>query len=240
VRTNAGQGPKVTTQVMSRRIQSRGKRRRLNLFARLELRLCKNRVVDGLWIGNWDDEFELILRRVEEALGLIRRYDQLRYNRLICDLERIWVRLIPYGIGNFNKTTNTCELDKRFVLATSSSTEQIASVIVHEATHARLARTGIAYAEDLRARVEVLCLSQELAFAAKLPNGAELREVVQRDIKAYSAPEFWADEPFSARYIEGCIEALHYLGAPAPRAVVQFALRVRNLRLSIARLFRRH
>jgi len=52
------------------------------------LRTSASRHIDGLWIGSFDIavEVEQHLRRVEEALNLIKTYDPLRYARLIRDL----------------------------------------------------------------------------------------------------------------------------------------------------------
>ena len=51
-------------------------------------------------------------------------------------------------MASFNHSLNACQLDERFVLDEKSGPELIASVIVHEATHARLMRCGIGYEED--------------------------------------------------------------------------------------------
>src|SRR5713101_6929819 len=103
--------------------------------------------------------------RVEEALRLIKTYDRVRYNRLIRDLERVWVTLLPGYPACYDHSIRACELDTRYVLADTSQPEVIASTIVHEATHARLRRSGIGYEEDLRPRVEAVCYRAQIAFA---------------------------------------------------------------------------
>ena len=98
---------------------------RPRLVDRLELRLStQTRVVDGLWLGTFQSEPERALRRVEEALHLIKTYDRLRYDRLLRDLERVWVRLLLHGLGSFNESLDACELDIRFVLAETSTPER--------------------------------------------------------------------------------------------------------------------
>ena len=106
----------------------------------------KSRHVNGLWIGaeQWTTA-DVVLRRVEEALRLIKQYDERRFNRLLKDLERVWVRLLPGYIGSFNDSISACVLDSRFVLAEDSSPDVIAATIVHEAAHARLMRSRIGY-----------------------------------------------------------------------------------------------
>jgi hypothetical protein len=59
------------------------------------LSISRSRCVDGLWIGSSGQKHsELVLGRVEEALGLVKTYDRVRYNRLIRDLERVLVTVL--------------------------------------------------------------------------------------------------------------------------------------------------
>jgi hypothetical protein len=186
--------------------------RRPKLVDRLELRLSNGIRIDGLWVGGLDSEPAPLLRRVEEALRLIKIYDRLRYDRLIRDLERVWVRILPGALGCFNHSLHACELDRRFVLDETSLPEFIAAAIVHEATHARLMRCGIGYEEGLRARVEAICFRRELAFAAKLPNGRQVREQAERRLGIPHA--YWTDAAFSDRHDIEHAEALRDLGVP--------------------------
>ena len=207
------------------------------LLDRFTLRLSKGRRFDGLWIGVLlEDEAERISRRVEEALTLIKAHDRLRYDRLVSDLERIWVRLLPGSLGNYDRTINACQLDTRFVVAETSSTEQIAAVIVHEATHARLFKCGIGYPVELRSRVEAVCMRRELAFAAKLPNGEQVREQAERRLLIRRVQDTWTNVAFGTRHLEGNVAILHHLGCP--EWVVQAILKLYTLRLKVRRFFR--
>jgi hypothetical protein len=191
------------------------KTKRPTFMTRLELRRSVSRRVDGLWIGSIEDKPEAGLRRVEEALHLIKSYDRRRYDRLIRDLERVWVRLIPGGLAQFDSSIWACLLDPRDLLDETRSPELIASWIVHEATHARLWRWGIGYQEELRSRVEAVCLRREQAFAAKLPDGALIREQADWKLSAYANQDYWTDEACRARMIEGYAGALQYVGMPS-------------------------
>jgi hypothetical protein len=182
--------------------------------------------VDGLWIGfGGKKQPEPALGRVEEALRLIKIYDRVRYDRLIRDLERVWVRPLPGPVGAFSYSLGACLLDQRFVLAETSLPEMIAATIVHEATHARLLRCGIGYEENLRARVEAVCLRRELAFAAKLPDGQQVREQAERALEA------WIERERS-----GYIQMLRYVGFPDWLA--RTTLACRTLVWSMIRLVR--
>src|SRR5580693_2989787 len=187
---------------------------RPNLADRLALRFSTGRYVDGLWIGTWEDDPEPILRRIEEALSIIKRYDRVRYDRLLRDLQRIWVLVLPTGLANFTYNIYACEIDTRYFLAETTTPELIAAVIVHEATHARLWRRGIGYEEARRPRIEEICLRREIAFAAKLPNGEAVRDQAERTLALCATGEYWTSAAFRDRYIEGGVEILRYVGAP--------------------------
>jgi len=218
------------------------RRKRPKLSDWLELQFSPNRRIDGLWIGvgsgvkGQDRRQDLrLLDRVEEALSLIRRYDRPRHDRLSRDLKRIWVRVLFYGLGTYNEAFAACELDARFVLDETTSPELIAATIVHEATHLRLLRCGIGYEEAVRARVEAVCFRRELAFAAKLPNGGQVKQIAERGLEI--APGFWTDAEHNQRLADGQLEALSQLGAPD--WFVRGLVAARAVHLSIKRRLRR-
>jgi len=150
--------------------------------------------------------------RVAAALQLIQEFDPIKYRRLVRDLKRIWITTIPGAVGRYVKSTSTCELDERFVLGEYTVTEQIAGVIVHEATHARLDQQGIGYEEKLRDRVEQVCMGRELAFAAKLPDGSRIRQWVEVRQKE---PSDYSDIALHASQIQSARAALLHLDAPS-------------------------
>jgi hypothetical protein len=117
-------------------------------------------------------------------LVLIRNHDPIRYRRLVQDLERIRIGVLSGAHASFVPATLTCKLEERFVLDKKTTPELIAGAIVHEATHGRLHRFGIGYGEDIRARVEEICLRREIAFATKLPFGLQARDRAERTIEA--------------------------------------------------------
>ena len=213
---------------------------RPRLVIRIMLRFSKSRSLDGLWIGTWEMEAEPILRRIEEALLLIKRYDRVRYDRLLRDLERVWVLLLPSSIANFEYGIYTCQIDTRYCLAETTTPELLAAVIVHEATHARLWRRGSRYEEAQRPRIEEICLRREIAFAAKLPNGEAVRDQAERALAFCATGEYWTGAAFRERYIEGGVEILRYMGAPGWLALVFRWLLLKRgcIRRGLARLKR--
>jgi hypothetical protein len=130
-------------------------------------KLQKRRAVDGLMLLALEEKY---LDRVSDALALIGRYDPVRYRRLLMDLRRIWVEPFSGAVGRYTHSDRTCWLNTDYV--ESGSVATIASVIVHEATHARLFRAGIGYEEAVRLRVERCCLRRQRSFADRIPGGA--------------------------------------------------------------------
>ena len=179
----------------------------------MQLAGSTGRHVDGIWIGSWRSPEDLT--RVEHALHLVKQHSPLHYSRIINDLERIWIFLLPDGLAEYNHSLNACVLDERYVADAATSVEQIASTIVHEATHARLERLGIRYKEELRARIEAICFRRELALAVRLPDSATLQQHIAEYLDWYQAnPEYFRDANSRERHTNGEIETLRHIGAP--------------------------
>ena len=182
---------------------------------RLLLWLSTSKRVDGLLLVTLagDEEARTVLCRVEAALLLIKLYDRPRYNRLVRDLARVDIQVQEYS-ACYVHSIKACSLDTRYVLAEDTSLEEIASSIVHEATHARLSRRGIGYHEKLRARVETACVRRQIAFARRLPEGERVRENAEYALQWCSDSRNLTDEAFDERRMQGAAEALRSLGCP--------------------------
>ena len=190
--------------------------------------------IDGLWVGCYDKRLSAqVFCRMEEGLRLIKQYDPIRYRRLIRDLDRIWITLLPGDLGHYRTELKLCALDERYVLAEDTTPDLIASVIVHEATHARLKRRGIGYDEPIQSRVEAVCFRRELAFADKLPNGIAVRERATRYLDYYT-PEKFTLSARRERHDKGSAEALRHLGTP--EFLIRAAFATRDLLSRMKRL----
>ena len=187
--------------------------RDLRLGDRLELRFSTSRDFDGLWIGTIESDAEAILRRVEEALAMIRLHDPRRYDRLRRDVSRIWVRLLPGDQASFNAAAGACQLDSRYVRDPTATTHDLATSIVHEAAHARIDRR-VSYREGLRHRIEAACRRQEQIFSRRLPGGTEVQQEIDAWLAAPPSKELWSDSAFEQRFVDGSLNALRHLGVP--------------------------
>ena len=181
---------------------------RRSLIDRILLWMSSGKDIDGLWVGS-ETEAERVLPRVEAALGLIKTHDRQRYDRIVADLDRVWVRLLTTYVAQFSPSWSACFLDERFVLGETTDTAHIAAAIVHEATHARLWRCGFGYDEEVRQRVEAVCVRREVAFANKLPEGERIRAVAAEALAL--SPSYWTNVAAQERHYEGSLQALHYL-----------------------------
>jgi hypothetical protein len=183
-----------------------------SLFQRLLLRMSKAHHIDGLWIGSNDPRH---LTRLESALRLVQQNSPLHYARIRRDLERVWVDLLPHAAAEYHRSINACVFDERYFSDPQTSVEELASTIVHEATHARLERHGILYEEARRTRIEAVCCRRELAFADRIPDNARLRQDIERRMTWYREnPDFFGNAGFQERRREGEIDMLRHLGVP--------------------------
>jgi hypothetical protein len=190
--------------------------RKPTVIDRLLVWLSTSRTVDGLWVGSMESKPQPGLRRVEDALQLIKAHDALHYSRVIHNLERIFVNLVPDALAHYDRSLNACVLDQRFVLPETTALERIACTIVHEATHARLERWGIGYDDEkARTRIEAICLRRELNFIAKLQHSERLREEIARTLEwCVSDRDYLSNVSFQQRTLHGQVETLQYLGTP--------------------------
>jgi hypothetical protein len=166
------------------------------------------------------------LRRVEDALQLIKLYGPLHYSRVVHHLERVWVRVEHTASACYYHSMRACVLDVRYILKEVTTVEEIAATIVHEATHARLERRGVQYVENQRRRIEAVCIRRELNFIAKLAHVEPLQEARAYALEwcASSEQDFFSDSNFATRHEEGSVEALRYLGWP--EWLIRFLLKV--------------
>lgn len=106
--------------------------------------------------------------KIGEALALIQSYDPVRLARIRGHLKRI--ALVERGGEVYDHGLRTYLADAGVLRRRQPA--EVAMAIVHEATHARLRHCGIRTTESNQARIEALCVKEEIAFASRLPDGA--------------------------------------------------------------------
>lgn len=199
--------------------------------------MSEARHIDGLWVGSSEEPPYPGLRRVEDALLLIKQHSPLHYSRVVRNLSRVWVTILPTSVAEYDHSLNACLLDERFVNDASEALMGLASTIVHEATHARMERWGVKYEEQKRSRIEAICFRRELSFAASLADGVELQEQITRSLQWYEAnPDFFSNANFRDRHGGGMAEALRHLGTP--EWLIRTAPTIQRLISRVRRVFR--
>jgi hypothetical protein len=117
-----------------------------------------------------------VVERLSAALDLIETYAPRRYRRLPHDISGFLVQRFACR-GAFFPVSRECLVELTFTVNPRHGLPEIAASIVHEATHARVARMCRTRSPDQSAREERLCRRSELEFGLALPEGAV---VVQR------------------------------------------------------------
>ena len=154
-------------------------------------------------------DVERSFQKVDMALQAIAEHDPPRYAHILKDMPRIWVGPIPnYARGQWIDQLRVCMLRDTFVDDDAVSVAYVAALIVHEGTHARLARAGITFDEDVRPRIERLCIKSQIEFARKHPDGEPLIEVFLEHLRRKDA--WWSNQRL--RSVQ--LRALKDLGLP--------------------------
>jgi len=115
-----------------------------------------------------DIETDAVLGRLDAVLDLIRRYQPRRYRLLQRDVAGFVVQRYACR-GAYLPPRRTCLVELTFLASPDFSDAQIAASIVHEATHARLHRLGLALTG---AAAERVCRRAEIALGRAVPDGA--------------------------------------------------------------------
>lgn len=115
-----------------------------------------------------DVDTTIVVRRLDEALGLIETYQPWRLRHLRRDVDQIWVVRYPCR-GAYFPESRTCMTELTFLARTEFSPAQIAASIVHEGVHARIHRRGVKHDGRDAAREERICRRAEIDFGRALP-----------------------------------------------------------------------
>jgi hypothetical protein len=116
-----------------------------------------------------------VIERLTQALDLIARYAPHRFRRLRQDFAGIVVRRFACR-GAFFHESRECLVELTFTVNPRHTLAEIAASMVHEATHARVARMCGPLPMELRPREERLCRKAELEFGLALPDAAVVVE----------------------------------------------------------------
>jgi hypothetical protein len=115
-----------------------------------------------------------ILKLIDAASQLLARPSVRPHGVLGRYIKRLLVGRFPHCVAEWHEAAAVCYLDQGLVTNPQTTAVELASVLVHEAQHARLGRLGVSYTGAHRLRIEKLCVETELDFARRTPEGAAL------------------------------------------------------------------
>lgn len=172
------------------------------------------------------------LDQIEESLGLIERVQPIRYQQIVRDLGRNWVRSLSHARGQYDHAVRACTISAKVFDGYYNRPEEIALIIIHEATHARLTRLGIGYDEAIRSRVEAICHRRELSFAKLLDDDQAIH------VAGYylANPIDYSDEAVDSRNETAMLADARDIGFPL--WIVRYVFRARAKRRRDQRLRR--
>jgi hypothetical protein len=148
---------------------------------RMFLRLGRKYELDGIKLVVFLQELEaanLVHQKVAAALRLVQETAPKYYLRI----KKFTPNILVFG-GNassqamYVSALALCNINRNYVRSEETSPADLASTLIHEATHGYLESLGIKYQEHLRKRIERICVLAELAFARRLPDAEELIEI---------------------------------------------------------------
>jgi hypothetical protein len=140
------------------------------------------------------------LDKIRAALDLIGLAAPEQLSRIPVTVQSIIVGPARGAAACWRRDLRAILLERDILLAAKTSTEWIATCVIHELTHARLERAGFEYAAERRARIERICYLAERNFLARLPDSTERRRLGRRNASQLaSRVDSWSDAAFDAR-----------------------------------------
>lgn len=118
---------------------------------------------------------EDVFARMDEVLALLERYAPAKLRRLRHDIAGIDVKRFACR-GAFFGETRRVLTELTFIVNRDFSIAEIASSLLHEGAHARVAAAGVFRTPRSLAKEERLCRATELWWGETVPDGAQVVE----------------------------------------------------------------
>lgn len=155
------------------------------------------------------NEVEKVLEFLENCFDLLKAYFPQKYNHMTRDVKKIYITEKLKVIDATNATaafvSEIKSIDLPIYLFISKikykyRIEFIASLILHEAQHARLHRLGFNGNRDMLGREERICYTLQRRFGCKLKNGFEIVEFCDYALSV-DLEKYYSTETFLIRQI---------------------------------------
>jgi hypothetical protein len=116
------------------------------------------------------------VRRMVEALELVRLEDPRRYKRVLMHFCFIVQHDLPFRSAQYWRWPSACLVDYSkfgFPKHPQAALVLLAATLVHEATHAMLFHRGVPYISRTRLDVERICYLEETRFVGRINRNLE-------------------------------------------------------------------
>jgi hypothetical protein len=178
---------------------------------RLILWTAPTRQIHGLRVAVTSRDpqlLDLIWTKVEEALLLLQRQHPRGYRTVMRQVRRVIVGFSPINPGRWHHRLRLCFVSIEWYAQPRTSAADLASTLLHEATHGRLENLGYRYTPRYRVRLEAICTRAEMELAAALPDAATRQAALAERLEQMSV--LYSDVSIS----QWKLQALRKLGAP--------------------------
>lgn len=166
---------------------------------------AEHRVIEGcdVRVAHSAENAGDVFKKVGDALSLIARHRPRLAARLRRDVKHLL--FADVSGGRYLAGLQVCLIAVGY--ARRVPPLELAMMIVHEATHARLSRAGFRYVGECRERLERICVRAEVAFAQCVPGSRAAVEKAQ----AMEQSQWWDPE----KSAEATLAELRRRGVPA-------------------------
>jgi hypothetical protein len=158
------------------------------LSMRLAVLVNPRRQLDGFELINMSGDANNVWAKeqLDAALAAIQRAAPQTLAGVMGRLRRLIV--VPGDVGYYSPDVGAAVIGTGYLDRCNAA--QLALLIVHEATHARLHRLGIRTRSANRKRIEKICIDAELAIAQRMPEA----EVLIDQIRSKAKFPWWTPE----------------------------------------------
>ena len=116
----------------------------------------------------------ILTARIDDALTLLRRTHPAVYARATRYVAVLAAISLHGRVGEYVHELKTCLIDSEYASSSNVGPVQIAIIIAHEASHARVRAAGIPFCEATSTRIERGAVRSEISILKRLPDRSNL------------------------------------------------------------------
>ncbi len=160
-------------------------------------------------VGRDEPRLQDTFETITAAFDLLQDHSEGTLRDLRRHTNGVFVFATAGALGAWRREERLVILEETHLRDDGTSPADLASILVHESTHARLEAKGFAYTPELRERIEKVCFRRELGFARRLSEPGDLVGAARRQLER--RPGYLTKDEFRERVRRKLIE----LGVPA-------------------------